>query len=474
MKNLMELLLLCIDTLKGFIRNSESSISTINTTLKSMEVSELHPFPEINSCYSQSHSKELFFLLGNSELTETLHDEETEEASAESPHSDFKPTVQLSRYEEVPLYLDNTEVADTHNDDVIVADVEGNSSLLTMILEFTSYGHDGYEKSISWLMQRILPAISVGFLIGESQSFKSFIAVSIAACISSGRDFGVLKVPKPRLVFYIAAEGGGSIPRRIKAEVDNYGEVGEQFIVIKKPINFNKPNDMAMLSSLIFHEELRQGVSAGLVIVDTLSQCAAGMDENSSADVALYLSACTEFAVKHGVTILNVHHNNRKGEYRGSGALFANSDFVLIADRKKKNVLSTILSIDKLKDASTEYKFTLNLEKHDLGLIDEFDEAVDTLSLSRPEVISPTEEPEEGLSKKISKSQLNEEWLQTTLQSMNCEKVTQLMLIETYMQHFNQTEAGSKQAVYRAVATLSEKSTIRTESSGKTKFISLI
>ncbi|MFT6901405.1 MAG: hypothetical protein ACJAXS_001595 [Colwellia sp.] len=94
------------------------------------------------------------------------------------------------------------------------------SSLLSKIQEVTSYGHSGYETSINCLMQRILPVKSVGFLIGESQAFKSFIAVSIGACISKGRDFGTLKVPKEHLVFYIAAEGGESIPRRLKAEVD--------------------------------------------------------------------------------------------------------------------------------------------------------------------------------------------------------------------------------------------------------------
>lgn len=229
-----------------------------------------------------------------------------------------------------------------------------------------------------------------------------------------------------------------------------------------------------MLSSLIAHEESRQDLKAGLIIVDTFSQCTAGMDENSSGEVALYIAACAEFTAKHGVTILNVHHNNRSGKYRGSGALFANSDFVLIAKRNDKGDMSTTISIDKHKDASTEHKFTMSLKKHDLGLFDEFGEAVDTLSLSRPENNIYCKKNEGVTETVLSKSKINEEWLQVELQKISNEKVLQSTLIESYMKCFNQNKEASKQAVYRAVTKLSANGKIRTDSEGKTKLISLV
>ncbi|MDT0602668.1 AAA family ATPase [Thalassotalea castellviae] len=343
--------------------------------------------------------------------------------------------------------------------------------LLDKIRKFISYGHEGYEHSTSWLVQRILPAQSIGFLIGDSQSFKSFISVAVAACIATGRNFGDLKVPKQKLVFLIAAEGGGSIPKRIKAESEKYGEVGEQLIVIQRPINLKLADEAQMLSALISEEEDRQGLKAGLVILDTYSQCVAGMDENSAADVAVYLNACTDFSTKHNVTILNVHHNNRGGSYRGSGALFANSDFILIAKRNEKLQLKTTISIDKHKDASTEYFFEMSLEKHDLGLFDEFGEKIDTLSISRPSV---SEGKKPTPPKKLSKGQQNADWLLAQLSSAQTKNMPQTDLIEMFMKTFNQDKDASKQAIYRAVKVLSEKNLVATKVNGKSKQVFLV
>jgi RecA-family ATPase len=343
------------------------------------------------------------------------------------------------------------------------------TELLKRIKNFTSYGHSGYEDSTAWLMQRILPTKSVGFLIGDSQAFKSFISVALGACISAGRSFGELKVPKERLVFLIAAEGGGSIPRRIKAESDIYGDVGERLIVIKKPINLNISDDSKMLSELISYEEARQGIGAGLVIIDTLSQCTAGMDENSSAEVALYLNACTEFSTKHKVTILNVHHNNRGGSYRGSGALFANSDFILVAKRKAKNITKSTLYIEKHKDASTDYYFEMSLDKYDLGLFDEFDEKIDTLSISRPKISDNSKNDTPPV--KVSKSKQNQTWLLAQLQTAKSTNLAQTVLIELYMKHFNQDKDSSKQSIYRAVKELISQEKVKTETEGKSKLI---
>ena len=67
-----------------------------------------------------------------------------------------------------------------------------------------------------WLIDGLLTKQSVAFLVGPSGSFKSFLAVAMAAHIANGEPFAGLPTCKGR-VLYSAHEGLKGLPARFKA-----------------------------------------------------------------------------------------------------------------------------------------------------------------------------------------------------------------------------------------------------------------
>jgi RecA-family ATPase len=332
--------------------------------------------------------------------------------------------------------------------------------------EYISFGSKGYDTPTDWLVQRIIPANSVGFIIGESQSFKSFITVALGASIAKSEPFGDLKVSRPKLVFYVAAEGGTAIARRLKAWENKFGDVGENFITIKRNLNLASEQGFDNLTKIIRSACNKYELEAGLVIIDTFSQCSDLRDENSAAEVSKYIAACTRFSQEHKVTVLNVHHVNKKGGIRGSSTIVSNSDFVLNVNRVK-NDFSSIVTIEKMKDADSSSSLHLTLSKEDLNFTDEFDDKVCTLVVDEIQLSSSKNELPTPL-KNNSQS-----WL---LHKLNESDDKSMLRDELTKMYINEFDIGSDQAIKiisRALKPLQNKGEIESVKQGRTYRLSL-
>jgi len=204
----------------------------------------------------------------------------------------------------------------------------------------------------TYLIEDYLPAGKQGMLIGKSTVGKTFFALDLALSIACGKDFNGKPAQKGRVI-YVAAEGADSISVRMRGWVEDKGISIDHSIGMElydRPVNLLSETGFEELMEHIYHFD-----DLALIVLDTLHACTAGSDENSSADMGNYLSACKHLTARTGATVLTVHHPgySNPDRARGSSSLFAGLDF---------NILMKPMEIvfNKIKDsrlpASIPYK----------------------------------------------------------------------------------------------------------------------
>ncbi len=199
------------------------------------------------------------------------------------------------------------------------------------------------EPEPQWLIADFLVAGASSLLTAQHASFKSFVALSMALCVATGRDwYGHPVQAGP--VLYIAAEGGNGLRKRAGAWLFHHGvhEYPTNFYAYPTAIEFANAQSVGeLIAELAF-------IEPALIVVDTLARCAAGMDENSAHDMSLFIQGLDLVSKQTRAHVMIVHHNNKNGTYRGSSSLPAAVDTHFAIQRKGEEAL---FSTEKQKDA---------------------------------------------------------------------------------------------------------------------------
>jgi len=120
------------------------------------------------------------------------------------------------------------------------------------------------------------------------------------------------------------------------------------------------------------------------VFHDTLAQALGGGEENSTGMVN-FVANTTALAVRFGCCVIAIHHVPLADEkrLRGHTSLNGGADALLLTERKNGG-LTTILSLEKLKDEEDNIKLAVHLSRIVIGQDDDGDE-VSTLVVTRVE-----------------------------------------------------------------------------------------
>lgn len=184
---------------------------------------------------------------------------------------------------------------------------------------------DLQDVKVRWLVQDVLPASSFAAIYGRPGSYKSFVALSLAACIASGRDaFGKSVERGP--VVYVAGEGAAGLKRRRDA-ILRHMELDDDL-----PIYFVK-SQLNLRSNLEDFDALcgaidNLGVRPVLIIFDTFARIFAGGEENSAKDVGETIVILGAIQERYQAAVAIIHHAGKdetKG-MRGSSALLGAVD----------------------------------------------------------------------------------------------------------------------------------------------------
>lgn len=186
---------------------------------------------------------------------------------------------------------------------------------------------------------------SVGAFVGESGTYKSFLALSIMYITAAGYDFAGARTSRAHH-FYIDGEGGAATHGRIDALAKTYGEEGRRYVHVIDINELKSPDgknvrEYALRKLIKRIKETCNGEPVGMAVFDTLNQSLAllleSFDENSNntdtgmGAVIAFLKAIKEAT---GAAAAIVHHTPKGGKKaRGGGALYGGLDWEITASR---------------------------------------------------------------------------------------------------------------------------------------------
>ena len=221
-------------------------------------------------------------------------------------------------------------------------------------------------------------------MIGPPASGKSLLAISLGACVATGRKW-LGRPVESGTVAIIAGEGHGGISQRLEAlKIDQALKLDSSPLFIShRAIGMLDTSEM---DDLISELDTLPG-SIRMIIVDTLARSLIGGSENSNDDMGSFVHECDRLRYRYGCSVLVVHHPGygNKSRSRGGSALPAavDTEFVLSVERDD----TRILTCTKQKDAEPPSDMAFRLKQIDLGFEDDEGEPVTSV------VLEPTEAP---------------------------------------------------------------------------------
>ncbi len=197
------------------------------------------------------------------------------------------------------------------------------------------------------LIAGILPQKSLALLIGPWGTWKSFIAISMALCLATGRSWlGHAVTGGP--VVYICSEGEEAIGSRISAwKAYNNFPVTQQtdFLLIPDVVNFLETAELERLIDAIY----AKGIWPVAIFVDTVAWSMGGAEENSNAVASKMVMGMRVLRQRYnGCSVLGVHHEGTDVTHgaRGATAFECNVD-TLFETRVPKGTSATDLTVGK-------------------------------------------------------------------------------------------------------------------------------
>jgi hypothetical protein len=224
------------------------------------------------------------------------------------------------------------------------------------------------------LIEGVLDDDGLSVIYGDSGSGKTFVTLDMAFHAGTGLDWNGKKVQRG-LVFYVAAEGGRRIKRRIaalqKRYREEYGDVAPDplFALVRYQIDLRSSGaDLNDLLALVRAAEEKTGEKCVWLIVDTLSRAMAGGDENSPVDMGRIVVSADRFRAETGAHFTYVHHTGKDAARgaRGHSLLRAATDTEI-------ETTAESLAITKQRDG--ELGFSVGFKLIDLTIGEEFDGA---------------------------------------------------------------------------------------------------
>jgi len=210
------------------------------------------------------------------------------------------------------------------------------------------------DEPVKWLIEGVIPVGAFTALYGPPGSFKSFIALDIAEAIATGRTWMGHGVTEKGAVLYICGEGFGGVGARIKAcKQHHQTQDGAPIYVIRHQLNLRASvEDFNALMIAIENLVSELGINFKMIIVDTLARAFGGGNENDSADMGAFITACGRIQqIVQDCALMILHHSGKdatKG-LRGHSSLLGAVDTELELLRFEEQ-MKGVITISKQKD----------------------------------------------------------------------------------------------------------------------------
>lgn len=213
-------------------------------------------------------------------------------------------------------------------------------------------------KPADWVIKDVLERGSSTLLFGESGACKSLVALDWAFCIGNGINWHG-RITKKGLVIYIAGEGHRGLAMRMQALKQKYNRDPDNIYFSTKSVNIISTDAVQKIMQIVTDLTDQEPYA---IFIDTLHRNMHG-DENSSEDMAMYLSNVEMLTKKYTSAIVTVHHSGHgdKSRARGSSAIKGGMDAEFCMTKKSKGEVT--FSCTKSKDfaAGSNMEFGLKV-----------------------------------------------------------------------------------------------------------------
>jgi hypothetical protein len=278
------------------------------------------------------------------------------------------------------------------------------------------------DEPVEWLVQGVIPQRSFVALYAPPASFKSFVALDIAECIATGRQFLGHEITRKGAVLYIAGEGHGGIGTRIKAlKIHHSTPEGTPVYFLRRQVNLrSSQTDLKDLVQAIDDLKAIHDINFEMIIIDTLARAFGGGNENASEDMGAFITAAGAIQGKYECSLLVVHHAGKdatKG-LRGHSSLLGAVDTELEIIRiEGAQPPKGILHISKQKDGEDGQHIGFRMVEVTTGSSGVIDfegtsslavEADDQAINDRKESLKPPDKKGKGTNQKIALTSLHE------------------------------------------------------------------
>jgi hypothetical protein len=191
-------------------------------------------------------------------------------------------------------------------------------------------------------------------MIGKSGTYKSFVALDLAAHVARGMDWQGRKTAQGTVV-YIVAEGARGMTLRVRAWEARHGPIGENLIFLPRPVSAADDQAWGDLVAVVTE------IAPVLIIGDTQARLSVGIQENDNTEMMRYVEAVDALRRPTGACVLTVHHIGRLGtDARGASSIDGAQDTELRIERTGTRTLR--IHQDKQKDSDDELALDLALE----------------------------------------------------------------------------------------------------------------
>ena len=233
-----------------------------------------------------------------------------------------------------------------------------------------------------YVWKGVLSAGQVGCLFGQPGAGKSVLAPHVAYAVAQGRRaFG--QRTKAGTVFYVAAEDEAGMQQRVNALHQRYGDA-PGFHLVGGVSALVTGND-AVAPDLARLLQLAEEHLPSLIMIDTLAASAAGLDENSSADMSRIVEAMRSLT-RFGAAVVLVHHSPKSGETpRGHSVLNGALDMSMIVgpDPDAEDVIRAELR--KNRNGTCNLDIAFRIEAAAMGMDGDGDPITAPVCLERTE-----------------------------------------------------------------------------------------
>jgi AAA domain len=255
-----------------------------------------------------------------------------------------------------------------------------------------------------WLIKNIFPQTGAGLISGQWGTYKTTVALNIAACTMTAIPFaGRFAIKRSGGVAYLALEGVGGLASRLTAIARTLGcSTALPFAYQSGCPALTAADALNKLTVLVEHaaQEIRNrfNVPIVLIIIDTIvtaAQYAQAGDDNDAAIAQRIMSVLSGLSQRTGALAVGIDHFGKVTDTgtRGSSAKEGHADVVLalLADRELNGtVTNTRLAVRKQRDGTVGIEIPFSPELLQIGTDEDGDPITRVIIDWDKQAINPT------------------------------------------------------------------------------------